>query len=906
MKKYPIFLALYTILIGLSAFFFTNLGKNQIPQIKAATSSKVTVVISNTGSLQTDYDVLLELDTATMISGGTLQSDCDDLRFYDTDDTTPLNYWVESGCNTSTTQVWITVPSIPVGNKNIYLHYNDPAMTNGEQSWSGNFILMNAGGCPSGWTRNTSYDSRFPYGASTYGGTGGANSHSHSTAITSGTGGGGGSADGPGRPASNHTHNLTVTASSATVVPPYLNMVFCQKTDSDISTGLIALFDANAPSGWTRFSALDSKFPQGNSAYGGTGGTNTHSHTVSHSGVSGASHQSGAGGTKTNPVCPDAGHTHSWSNTTSSTVANTPPYLNMIFGSKDSTGTASPNMISMFSALPPLGWTRFSALDSKFPQGNSAYGGTGGSSTHSHTSSGTSGGPSANSTWCLGGGHGSYSSSSHTHSASATHTSGSNLPAYLNTIFAKRNDPVGNGITTIVDNSCSPGPNDTTHTIVSDCSFSTVITTDTNAKYVYGMDPGTSTSNTSTLTINSGTLTVTSDDHLIAGSITLTNGSITIATGGKITPGGVAYFPDSDTDGYPSSTTAEIAFDTPSNKRRRNLMTSIATTDCNDSSDTLYQNLTGYIDSDADGYGTGDLVTNICSGSSLPSTYVANADDCDDNTYSAINSCQKCTGGTETTSGDDRIHTFTSSGTLTCSSTATAQVLVVGGGGGGGRRDGGWQVASGGGGAGAVISNTSYSITPQDYTVTVGNGGSAGSVGSAGSNGGNSIFGTITANGGGGGGGAYAQTGATNGNASGGGGSGPWGGGGTGGAYGNNGGSGGWFGGQSEAAGGGGGSNSNGINAASNDGGDGGNGLSSSISGSSQYYGGGGGGGNGGWGNTGYGGSGGGGRGGYYNAGAPHSASNGTTNTGGGGGGGGGGGAGGSGGSGIIIIRYTE
>ena len=48
-----------------------------------------------------------------------------------------------------------------------------------------------------------------------------------------------------------------------------------------IPSGLIAMFDASCPSGWTRFAALDGRFPQGASAYGGTGGAASHSHTVS-------------------------------------------------------------------------------------------------------------------------------------------------------------------------------------------------------------------------------------------------------------------------------------------------------------------------------------------------------------------------------------------------------------------------------------------------------------------------------------------------------------------------------------------------------------------------------------------------------------------------------------------------
>ena len=43
-----------------------------------------------------------------------------------------------------------------------------------------------------------------------------------------------------------------------------------------------------------------------------------------------------------------------------------------------------------------------------------------------------------------------------------------------------------------------------------------------------------------------------------------------------------------------------------------------------------------------------------------------------------------CVGGTVTEVGNQRIHTFTSSDTLTCGGSGTISYLVVGGGGGGG------------------------------------------------------------------------------------------------------------------------------------------------------------------------------------------------------------------------------
>jgi hypothetical protein len=57
-------------------------------------------------------------------------------------------------------------------------------------------------------------------------------------------------------------------------------------------------------------------------------------------------------------------------------------------------------------------------------------------------------------------------------------------------------------------------------------------------------------------------------------------------------------------------------------------------TDCNDSSSSLYQNLTAYTDKDGDGYGVTPTF-NVCSGSSLPSGYVTNSTDCYDSNSNA-------------------------------------------------------------------------------------------------------------------------------------------------------------------------------------------------------------------------------------------------------------------------------
>jgi len=265
------------------------------------------------------------------------------------------------------------------------------------------------------------------------------------------------------------------------------------------------------------------------------------------------------------------------------------------------------------------------------------------------------------------------------------------------------------------------------------------------------------------------------------------------------------------------------------------------------------------------------------------------------------------TGGTETditVSGIDyRLHTFTTSGTLTVTVAGMVRVLIVGGGGAGGQSFIN-QHCGGGGGGGGVVDVMMY-LEPGTYAVTVGVGGAAPvSLGSYGSNGSPSVFNGVTAIGGGCGGfrdNTSARVGRDGGSGGGGGGNAAAGGLGTvaqgemGGAGSTN---------AANGAGAGGGAGAAGQNADA--GGAGGNGRTSDITGTAVYYGGGGGGGRFNVNPVRPGGLGGGG------AGGAQSHVNGVAGTDGLGGGGGGNGHAGvgsvgsaaRGGNGIIIIRY--
>jgi len=296
------------------------------------------------------------------------------------------------------------------------------------------------------------------------------------------------------------------------------------------------------------------------------------------------------------------------------------------------------------------------------------------------------------------------------------------------------------------------------------------------------------------------------------------------------------------------------------------------------------------------------------------------------------------TGGTVTTSGDFKIHTFTGDGCFvvdrgglgTQTAPSIVDYMVVAGGGGGGGNDGG------GGGAGGfreslasaspthtanthtaspLKATTGITVTAQTYPISVGAGGTGGTATVNGGTGGNSVFSTITSAGGAGG---KSESGTPNVGLNGGSGSG----GGAGGGCAGTGGSGntppvsppqGRNGGNAfnpagagatppcRHGGGGGGATAVGGNASSSSGGNGGAGATTEISNSPLAYSGGGGGGgrsSGGSAGSSLGGGG-------TDPGGPVGGS-GTANRGAGGGGSGEGapGGAGAGGKGVVIIRY--
>ncbi len=113
-----------------TAFFATNVAYSQTG-CYPDWSYKAPVSVTNPNSLTlTNHQVLITLNTQALISSGKMNMDGSDIRFSNSC-CNSLCYYIESGINTSTTEIWVNVDSITAnGNNTIYLYYGNAAATN--------------------------------------------------------------------------------------------------------------------------------------------------------------------------------------------------------------------------------------------------------------------------------------------------------------------------------------------------------------------------------------------------------------------------------------------------------------------------------------------------------------------------------------------------------------------------------------------------------------------------------------------------------------------------------------------------------------------------------------------------------------------------------------------------------
>lgn len=90
---------------------------------------RIPVSINNLAgaSALTDHQVLVTVNTQSLISSGKMRTDGGDIRFIaDDKNCTQACYWIENGLNTPSTRIWVKVPSVGAGMSNtIYMYYGN-------------------------------------------------------------------------------------------------------------------------------------------------------------------------------------------------------------------------------------------------------------------------------------------------------------------------------------------------------------------------------------------------------------------------------------------------------------------------------------------------------------------------------------------------------------------------------------------------------------------------------------------------------------------------------------------------------------------------------------------------------------------------------------------------------------
>lgn len=130
--------AIIIILILLPIVILTFLNANQIKAVWFNDNWKFRqkVTFGNTGAATTDQKVKLDIDTATLVTAGQLQSDCDDLRFTDNNGLL-LRYYLDSAggaCNGASTDVYVLVPVINSGDTVLFMYFGNPSAGSGTES----------------------------------------------------------------------------------------------------------------------------------------------------------------------------------------------------------------------------------------------------------------------------------------------------------------------------------------------------------------------------------------------------------------------------------------------------------------------------------------------------------------------------------------------------------------------------------------------------------------------------------------------------------------------------------------------------------------------------------------------------------------------------------------------------
>jgi hypothetical protein len=110
-------------------------------------------IANNAGQNVSGYQVKLTLNTKALVDAGKMKSDCSDMRFSESDGSTNVPYWIESGGNTTATTIWIKTDLTYPASKNVYMYYGNSgasAVSDGNAV----FDFLDEFNSLSGWTQS--------------------------------------------------------------------------------------------------------------------------------------------------------------------------------------------------------------------------------------------------------------------------------------------------------------------------------------------------------------------------------------------------------------------------------------------------------------------------------------------------------------------------------------------------------------------------------------------------------------------------------------------------------------------------------------------------------------------------------------------------------------------------------
>lgn len=128
-------LLILLILSGVAMKYFSQSAAAAWYDENFAYRQGITVTVSSNSAEIKNLETLLTVDTSTLITAGKLQNNCQDLRFTSNQGKS-LSYYIDSGCNTTTTKVWVMTDVIPANTTfyNLFMYYGNQSALAGTDS----------------------------------------------------------------------------------------------------------------------------------------------------------------------------------------------------------------------------------------------------------------------------------------------------------------------------------------------------------------------------------------------------------------------------------------------------------------------------------------------------------------------------------------------------------------------------------------------------------------------------------------------------------------------------------------------------------------------------------------------------------------------------------------------------